>query len=128
MRACPAYQRINMSGGPLLLCLSKDIRTIANDCYPSLGVLTNMHEVGRKPEFTATGRSGLTFSNYIEATYNPLLTSFDATMACWDSVIRGLNHLPHGGRAGLNKRDALLSANSEKLRTGRVLSLIQEPS
>jgi hypothetical protein len=32
-------------------------------------------------EFTATGPSGLTFSHFIAATYDPLLASFDATMA-----------------------------------------------
>jgi hypothetical protein len=32
-------------------------------------------------EFTATGPSGLTFSHFIAATHDPLLTSFDATMA-----------------------------------------------
>jgi hypothetical protein len=32
-------------------------------------------------EFTATGPSGLTFSHFIAATHDPLLVSFDATMA-----------------------------------------------
>jgi hypothetical protein len=32
-------------------------------------------------EFTATGPSGLTFSHFIAATHDPLLASFDATMA-----------------------------------------------
>jgi hypothetical protein len=32
-------------------------------------------------EFTATGPSGLTFSHFIAATYDPQLASFDATMA-----------------------------------------------
>ena len=32
-------------------------------------------------EFTATGPSGLTFSHFIAATYDPLLALFDATMA-----------------------------------------------
>ena len=32
-------------------------------------------------EFTATGPSGLTFSHFMAATHDPLLASFDVTMA-----------------------------------------------
>jgi hypothetical protein len=50
----------------------------------------------KSKEFTATGPSGLTFSHFIASTYDPMLASFDSTMAnipcatgysplCWQS-------------------------------------------
>ena len=41
----------------------------------------HMHGWRKAREFTATGPSGLTFSHFMVATHDPLLASFDVTMA-----------------------------------------------
>ena len=71
------------------ICAQKLIRELKMDAAvaeaPPMNAVFSTKQHSRKwkkaREFTATGLSGLTFSHFIAAACDPLLASFDATMA-----------------------------------------------
>ena len=80
--------------------------------------LTDEHKQGWKKarEFTATGPSGLTFSHFIAATYDPMLASFDTTMA---NILYATGYSPKRWQAGTDVMipKSAISLRVDKLRT-----------
>jgi hypothetical protein len=69
-------------------------------------------------EFTATGLSGLTFSHFIGATYDPMLASFDATMA---NIPYASGYSPLCWQAGT---DVMIPKSTTSLRVDKFRTLL----